>query len=173
MNSKQTIPAIAKIAPPLLLGVVIFSALKWIFSDDDTEKKPEIKPADAGTENNRKATVVPVVSELISVPPVPEIPAKSAIISAPSATRPFLPPFSAAKIPATQAPPPIKRKFVTRHDMETIFQRGARGLTRTAAVVALKNLGFSKTAAYDALSEDGRFSDWLQFEPDGIITWTE
>jgi hypothetical protein len=37
---------------------------------------------------------------------------------------------------------------------------------------ALKKLGFGKTAAYDALSEDGRFSAWLQYAPDGIITWT-
>jgi hypothetical protein len=57
--------------------------------------------------------------------------------------------------------------------LATVFQRGARALTRTAAVVALKKLGFGKTAAYDALSMDGRFSAWLQFAPDGIITWTE
>jgi len=57
--------------------------------------------------------------------------------------------------------------------METIFQRGARGLTRIAAVAALKNLGFGKTAAYDALSENGRFSTSLHFAPDGIITWTD
>jgi hypothetical protein len=74
--------------------------------------------------------------------------------------------------PAPQIPPPIKKKFVTREDMANIFQRGARALTRTAAVAALKMLGFGKTAAYDALSEDGRFSAWLQFAPDGIITWT-
>jgi hypothetical protein len=68
-------------------------------------------------------------------------------------------------------PPPVKRKFVTREDLATVFQRGARALTRTAAVAILKNLGFGKTAAYDALSMDGRFSAWLQFAPDGIITW--
>jgi len=75
--------------------------------------------------------------------------------------------------PAPQIPPPIKKKFVTREDMANIFQRGARALTRTAAVAALKMLGFGKTAAYDALSEDGRFSDWLDFAPNEIITWTE
>jgi hypothetical protein len=39
--------------------------------------------------------------------------------------------------------------------------------------VALKNLGFGKSAAYAALTPAGRFSTWLQFAPDGIITWTE
>jgi hypothetical protein len=57
--------------------------------------------------------------------------------------------------------------------MATIFQRGARALTKTAAVAALKQISFGKSAAYAALTPDGRFSDWLQFAPDGIITWTE
>jgi hypothetical protein len=63
--------------------------------------------------------------------------------------------------PQAPLPPPIKKKFVTREDMANIFQRGARALTRTAAVAALKKIGFGKTAAYAALT------------PDGIITWTE
>jgi hypothetical protein len=75
----------------------------------------------------------------------------------------------------TQAPPQptIKKKFVTRQDLAAVFQRGARALTRTAAVAALKKLGFGKTAAYAALTPNGRFSAWLQYAPDGIITWTE
>jgi hypothetical protein len=68
-------------------------------------------------------------------------------------------------------PPPPQKKFITREDVASIFQRGARALSRTTAVAALKNLGFGKSAAYDALSEGGRFSAWLQFAPDGIITW--
>jgi hypothetical protein len=75
----------------------------------------------------------------------------------------------------TQAPQPpsIKKKFVTREDLATVFQRGARALNRQDAVAALKKFGFGKTAAYAALTPDGRFSAWLQFAPDGIITWTE
>ncbi|HTX21603.1 MAG TPA: hypothetical protein VMD27_07085 [Candidatus Aquilonibacter sp.] len=57
--------------------------------------------------------------------------------------------------------------------MAAIFQNGARALTRPEAVAALKKLGFSKSAAYAALTPDGRFSAWLQFAPDGVITWTE
>jgi hypothetical protein len=28
-----------------------------------------------------------------------------------------------------------------------------------------------KSAAYAALTPDGRFASWLQFAPDGLITW--
>lgn len=62
MNAKQTIPAIAKIAPPLMLGALVFLALKEIFSTKDTEKKPETAPANTGTESNAKSTVVPLVA---------------------------------------------------------------------------------------------------------------
>jgi hypothetical protein len=75
----------------------------------------------------------------------------------------------------TQAPPPPlgKKKFVTREDMAAIFQHGARRLPRTAAVEALKKLGFGKTAAYAALTPGGRFASWLQLAPDGLITWKD
>jgi len=69
-------------------------------------------------------------------------------------------------------PLPSNGRAITREDLAAVFN-GARGLTRTAAVSALKALGFGKTAAYAALSPDGRFSAWLQCAPDGIITWTE
>jgi len=57
--------------------------------------------------------------------------------------------------------------------MATAFHHGARKLTRTNAVAALKTLGFGKTAAYAALTPDGRFAACLQCTPDGIITWTD
>jgi hypothetical protein len=57
--------------------------------------------------------------------------------------------------------------------MAAIFQHGSRKLNLTSAVAALKNLGFGKTAAYAALTPDGKFSAWLRFEPDGIITWRD
>jgi hypothetical protein len=171
MNAKQTIPAIAKIAPPLLLGVVIFLALKDIFFSENEEKKPETAPTNTETENRRKETETPVFRTISA-----EIPAKPAIVSVSFAPKPFIPPVSIArapKIPVPQAPAQIKRKFVTREDLAAVFQRGARTLTLTAAVAALKKIGFGKTAAYVALTPDGRFSTWLQFAPDGIITWTD
>jgi hypothetical protein len=62
---------------------------------------------------------------------------------------------------------------VTREDLTAIFNHGTRGLTRTAAVAALKTSGFGKTAAYKALSMDGRFAPWLQFAPEGTISWKD
>jgi hypothetical protein len=32
---------------------------------------------------------------------------------------------------------------------------------------------FGRTAAYAALSAHGRFASWLNFAPDGLITWTD
>ena len=189
MNTKQTIPllaagsTLAASAPVLLIGGVVIVALVWLLSDD---KKPESTPANAEMEFRRKEaetavfrpipaeipvkpTTVPILSAPRVVVPPPAVP------SAPKVSAP-VPAPAAVAIPkiVTQAPPtPIKKKFVTREDMANIFQRGARALTRTVAVAALKKIGFGKTAAYEALSPDGRFSTWLQFAPDGIITWTD
>jgi hypothetical protein len=161
MNAKQTVPLIATLAPlaPLLLiGGGIFLLLKCLSSTEDKEKKSETAPADTETEIRRK------VAETTAFRQIPaEISVKPAAVPAAVAIPKIVP----------QAPPlpPIKKKFVTREDMATVFHHSARPLTRTAAVAALKNLGFGKTAAYDALLENGHFATWLQFAPDGIITW--
>jgi hypothetical protein len=42
--------------------------------------------------------------------------------------------------------------------MAEIFDYGRRKSDRKAAVTALKALGFGKSAAYQALSADGRFA---------------
>jgi hypothetical protein len=44
------------------------------------------------------------------------------------------------------------------------------GLSHKPGVLSIH---FGKAAAYNALSENGRFSAWLKFAPDGIIVWTE
>jgi hypothetical protein len=194
MNTKQTAPLIATLvpalisaAPILLIGGAAFLALRWLWSDEEKEKKPEAAPENVETERRRKAaeialetsvfrqipaeicvkpTAVPVPSARVAPsPPVPAAPKAPLLVPAPAIV-----PVIKTVVQNTP-PPPVKRKFVTREDLATVFQRGARALTRTAAVAILKNLGFGKTAAYDALSMDGRFSAWLQFAPDGIITW--
>jgi hypothetical protein len=155
--------------------------VKWIFpAKKDTETKPETTPASAETESRRKEAETALKTPAFR-PIQAEIPVKPAAAPVPA----FIPPLSVAPAPVpvavaipkivTQAPPPppIKKKFVTREDMATVFHHGARALTRPAAVAALKSLGFGKTAAYDALSVGGRFANWLQFAPDGIITWTD
>ena len=53
MNVKPTISVIARIAPPVLIGVAIFLALKELFSGENKETKPETAPADAGRESCR------------------------------------------------------------------------------------------------------------------------
>jgi hypothetical protein len=194
MNAKQTVPLIATLAPlalPVAIGCGIFLVLKCLFPDEDKENKPTTPPADAEAERRRKEAET---AAFRSIPA--EIPAKPAIVPIHSAPVPVfppavapvpavIPPFSVPPVPkvsapvstsqkiAAQIPPPIKKKFVTREDVATVFQRGARALTRPAAVAALKKLGFGQTAAYAALLPDGRFASWLQFAPDGIITWTD
>lgn len=78
-----------------------------------------------------------------------------------------------AKVVPPDPQPPFTdaRRNVTREDLSAIFKNGTRTLTRPAAVTALKELGFGKTAAYKALSMDGRFASLLRFTPDGIIAW--
>ena len=165
MNGRPNIPPIA---PLLFIGLAVL-ALKALFSSE-AEKKPETTPAAP----ERKPSPIPLNSAgngcippfsagKISAPPVPaSVPAVSAAFA-------VLP--VAGSLPVKQ-PLPAKGRTITREDLAAIFN-GARGLTRTAAVSALKALGFGKTAAYAALSPDGRFSAWLRCAPDGIITWTE
>jgi hypothetical protein len=196
MNTNQKFPVNGSPVPVLMIIGLGFALVNWLLSDDDTEKKPENPPANTETENRRKEAETPPKTPAFR--PIPaEIPAKPAIVPIHSAPAPvfppavapvsaIIPPFSVSPVPKVSAPvpaphkiaaqippPPIKKKFVTRADLATVFHRGARGQTRTAAVAALKHLGFGKTAAYAALTPDGRFSAWLQFAPDGIITWTE
>ncbi len=144
MNPNQTIPTIARIAPPLLLVVLAGLAIKSLFSGE--EKKTETVPASAP--KNVPATPP------ISVPAMPKI-------SAPVPISEDLPPSPSAQ----------KRRMVLREDLARIFQNGTRSLYRINAVAELQKLGFSKTAAYEAVSPDGKFASWLKIAPDGIISW--
>jgi len=198
MNPKQTIPLIATLAPvapviapvipALLVGGAVFLVLKCLLSDNDTEKKPETVPANAETENRRKEAETalktpafrPIPTGILVKPAaVPVYSARAPVIAppsppvspAPKISTPAPAPAPVIKSVVQTPPPPIKKKFVRREDLAAVFQRGARALTRTAAVAALKKLGFGKTAAYEALSPDGRFASWLQIVPDGIISW--
>ena len=193
MNAKQTAPLLAALAPlaaaapPIIIGGAIGLAIAFVLKNlfaDDKQKLPEAAPVTASAENRKppetgvfrqipaeipaaKPAAVLLASDpraVIPLPAVPPVPKVSVPVPAPAAV-------AVAKAPV-QAPLPIKKKFVTREDLSTVFHRGARSLTRTAAVAALKRLGFGKTAAYAALTPDGRFSAWLHFAPDGIITWT-
>jgi len=196
MNPKQTAPilitlapALATIAPPLLLCGAIILTLKWLCSDDEKQPpaSPQPKPI---TEAPRKpaasAGFWPVAAEIPAKPanipasiparPAPRVvvPPVAAIPPAPK-IQPRVPAPVAIPVVAPLVPPPLplKKKLVTREDLAGVFNRGAQSLTRSAAVADLKKLGFGKSAAYDALTPDGRFADWLRHAPDGIITWID
>lgn len=79
----------------------------------------------------------------------------------------------ALKIVPPDPQPPFTdyRRAVTREDLLAIFGNGSRSLTRQAAVAVFKQFGFGKTAAYKALSMDGRYASLLEFAPDGTISW--
>ncbi len=172
MNAKQTAPLLATLAPALvtaapilLIGGAVFLVLNCLLSDD--ARKRNRKPRQRTPKRNAagKRRKPPVFR------PIPaEIPVKPAAVPVPSAPRvrclrlpfrlcrkfprPRLVPAAIAipKIATQVPPPPIKKKFVTREDIAAVFHHGARPLTRTAAVAALKSLGFGKSAAYDGIN---------------------
>jgi hypothetical protein len=188
MNPKQTVPLVVTLAPfiaaapPLLIGAAIGLGLIWLFSEDE-KAKPATKPAEAKPESSwtsaKSIVKTPLVRQTpaeIPIKPV-RVPVTTPPLSVPSAPKTTTAAPAPVVVPAIkaviQAPPPIKRKIVTRQDVAAIFQNGARELSRTAAVAALKRLGFGRTAAYAALSAHGRFASWLNHAPDGIISWTD
>jgi hypothetical protein len=71
----------------------------------------------------------------------------------------------------SDAPLRTAKRRIKREDLAEALAYGARRLTRQEAVAALQALGFKKTAAYKALSPDGRFGAFLEHSPDGLIEW--
>ena len=179
MNDKKKIPLIAALIPLLLLfGAVCFVVMfvKWIFSGKKiVEKKPEAMSADAEAERRWKeaetAVFRPIPAEIPAAPPLRPALVIPSVSGGNSAQNRSIPANSGGNPNVPPSPPPAPKKIIMREDMANIFQRGARALTRTAAVAALKRLGFGKSAAYEALSANGRFSAWLKVASDGIITW--
>jgi hypothetical protein len=156
----------------IIIGLIFFLVVKSRFSIKSTERKPEIEPTDAGTENNRKPTVDPAIFEFISgagMETNPEIKPENVGAEKPADFPAVTPAFSAQPQPEIQFDQfPLTKNVgkITPSPLE-------RKLTLTEAVEALKNLGFGKTAAYAALTPNGRFSAWLRFTADGKITWTD
>jgi hypothetical protein len=149
MNGKQTTPQTGSAGPIVAIIGLGITALYGLLSADESKKEPEIQPTNAGTENNGKPVVKPVVSNPVRLKPKTNFPL---ILKA-----------------ETPFPAQFKRKRIRRKNMEIIFRQGELNLTE--AVSALKGFGFGKSAAYEALSVDGQFSAWLKFAPDGMISW--
>lgn len=71
----------------------------------------------------------------------------------------------------SDAPPRTAKRRIMREDLAEALAYGARNVTRQDAVAALQALGFRKTAAYKAVSSDGRFGELLEHTPDGLLAW--
>ena len=176
MNAKQTTPiiatlapAIATVAPPLLLigGAAFFV---WLLFGGD-EKKPENEPEDfapsrppsssppnsGGNSVENRGTPANSGGKT-SLTPAPSVPVSAPILasSIPAAPKIPVPPTVAAAKIQPEIPLPAQKRIISREDMAKIFNGGSR-LTRKSAVAVLKALGFGKTAAYEALATNGRF----------------
>lgn len=191
MNSKQVAPLAATLAPliavaPQLLffGGLVALGIYLLSSDDkkpETASVPDVPKRPAIPAGNPPIPASSVVS-IIEKSQIPQNSAGKSAAPAPTARVPAVSVPAAAKIPVSpqsavpapkiqpEIPQPARKKIISRQEMAKIFYEG-RGLTRKAAVSALKALGYGKTAAYQALEINGRFASWLQFAPDGIITW--
>lgn len=60
---------------------------------------------------------------------------------------------------------------VTREDLAEALEYGTRSMLLGEAVAALQALGFGKTAAYKALSVEGKFCELLEHTQDGLVEW--
>jgi len=86
----------------------------------------------------------------------------------PSAKPENLPPMEAPAVPTRQKATPRR---VRREDVAAALEYGARSVPRGEAVKALEALGFKKTAAYRALSPEGRFAELIAQTSGGLIEW--
>ena len=146
MNPKETIPVLAKLAPVLAAAgppalIGVAIGLGLLWLFSDNEKE-----------------------ETPEAPkPAPELP--PATVAMPSV--PIVPPEAQAAAPLPKA----ASRRITREDIAGALEYGARSVPRGEAVAALQALGFHKTAAYRALSANGRFAEFIEIAPDGLIEW--
>jgi hypothetical protein len=185
MNIKRFAPIIVGLAPaiaaagPALLFFGGLTFIVWLLDKEKPEELPENVPASLpplpfppnSGRNSAQNPYIPANSagKVTVPPPLPSFPDDSVL------PEPEIPPPLPSVLPVPEympeTPLPARKKFITREDMATIFHDGARTLTRKAAVADLKALGFGKSAAYEALAIGGRFSAWLRFASDRIISW--
>jgi hypothetical protein len=179
MNPKQTIPLAVTLAPviaaapAIIIGGAIGLAAVWLLKnllDAGTEAQPATENANTEAGTN-PAPQLPESPVIFTNPPKPAVRAelpRAVPVVVPARPVPVVSPSVPSVAPAV---PPISKKPVARDDLAKTFNHGALALTRKQAVAALKRLGFGKTAAYSALSPNGRFSTLLDFSVGGIISW--
>jgi hypothetical protein len=160
MNAKQTVSLVAAgakipgLGPWIVVGGLVIAGIVYFSQDKKPKTAPKVPPLPPPDPSNFDQNT----AENRGFPPE----------STEKPSQPII-----APIPEELPPPlPSKKPIIFREDIARIFHDGTRALYRKDAVAELQNLGFGKTAAYEALSTNGRFRAWLQIAPDGIITWT-
>jgi hypothetical protein len=147
MNPKETVPVLVKLAPVLAAAgppalIGVVIGLGLLWLLSDNKK-----------------------DETPQAPPAPDLP--------PSTTQtevlptPVMPPETQVNVPLRK---PASRR-IAREDIAEALAYGARSVPRGEAVAALEARGFHKTAAYRALSANGRFAELIEIAPDGLIEW--
>jgi hypothetical protein len=164
MKPQNTIPLLTTMAPaalavpPIAVLAALGVGLYWLLSSDD-EPKPKFQ-------NTQTPSPLPII-------PHP----KPALVIAPKENAaPVLPlPVPVLAEPAlVPSPVPVSSataRRVTREDLAEALAYGERAFTRKEAVAAIEVLGFRKTAAYKALSAEGKFGSLIEFTPDGLMAW--
>jgi hypothetical protein len=182
MNAKQTAPLLATLPalasiPPVLIIAAIGLGFLWLLSDDEKEKPTADANLQKSTAEAQKPASGQTAAEIREIPASGPIRSASDVTVPPPAIKSFLKIIETIQTPQKANTKPVqmpsaKEKSITREHLAFIFLNGTRMLSRKAAVAALKNLGFGRTAAYEALSQTGGFTSWLYYASDGMITWT-
>ena len=182
MNAKQTAPLLATLpalgaVPPVLIIAAIGLGLLWLLSDDEKKKLAADANLQKSTAEAQKPTSGQAEVEIREIPAA--VPTRSVpdVTVPPSAIKSVLKIIETVRTPQKANIKPVQilsanEKSITREHLAFIFLNGTRMLSRKASVAALKNLGFGRTAAYEALSQTGRFAPSLYYAPDGMMTWT-
>ena len=71
----------------------------------------------------------------------------------------------------SDAPLRAAQRRIMREDLAEALAYGARSMTRQEVVAALQTLGFQKSAAYKAVSAEGRFAELIHYTMDGLLEW--
>ncbi len=157
-----TLPQIAvPVAALTVLGVAV-----WHLLDDDDKPEESHSKSDSNGATRDSGSVAPRASSpvpALAVPPAPVLP--------PSILRPVLAlPVAHAAPPASGAGHRGGTARLQRADVQRALASGA--CCRKEAVRRLRELtGCGQTAAYNAFSPGGRFSDLLREDEDGRLSW--
>jgi hypothetical protein len=169
MKPQNTIPLLTTVAPaalavpPIAVLAALGVGLYWLLSSD--EQKPKTQASEAA-KPSPSPTPHPVIPQPKPAPVIMPIENAAPVLSSPVPV-----PARPAPVPSTVPVFSASARRVTREDLAEALAYGERAFTRKEAVAAIEALGFRKTAAYKALSADGKFGSLIEFTPDGLMAW--